>query len=145
MIRENTAIPWHMICELWTQGRSIDELAKRFNVPQKEIQRRLDVAVSSSGYVRTNAEINLCSNHVKCDLVAVLIRLVRQLDNQHTDPDKSINRLDRLTTIAAKLFSWPSAKAIDVRAISDSSTNQAINPRLINTPPHLLSDNQDAA
>jgi hypothetical protein len=134
-------VPWHLIGELFASGTSVEELSVRFDLPQKAIQRRLDIALSSSGYVRSNAEISLCSKKVKADLVSALVRFASQLSDKHEDlEDKDLLRLERLTNIAAKLFTWPMAKAIDLSIQPLSPQSQAINLDLIKRPPDSLSD-----
>src|ERR1700747_3054022 len=131
-MQTSNPIPWHLIGELFSQGHSIDELSKRFNLPSKAIQRRLDVALASSGHIRSNAEISLCSNQVKADLVAVLIRMSRQLnDAGDVRDDKDLLRLERLTNVAQKLFLWPAAKSVDVTLQTHQPQNSAINLDLI--------------
>lgn len=143
MITPNTAVPWHLIGELFSQGKSIEYLAQRFNIPPKAIQKRLDVALSSSGYVRSNAEINHCSNKVKSDLISALVKMSSELAESADPNDKnSLLKLERLTNIAARIFSWPSAKAVDItaQAISANPSGQAINLELMKRPPDSLTD-----
>ncbi len=133
--------PWHLIGELFASGTSVEELAQRFGVPQKAIQRRLDVALSASGYVRSNAEISLCSKKVRADLVSTLVSFTSQLADRREDlDDKDLIKLERLTNIAAKLFTWPMAKAIDLTIQPVSPEKQAINLDLIKRAPESLSD-----
>jgi hypothetical protein len=134
-------VPWHFIGELFANGSSVEELSARFNVPPKAIQRRLDVALSSSGHVRSNAEISLCSHKVKSDLISTLTRYAGQLaDKRDSLDDKDLLRLERLTNVAAKLFTWPMAKAIDLSIQPIQPQNQAINLDLIKRSPASLSD-----
>jgi hypothetical protein len=132
-MHDQNPVPWHFIGELFASGLSVEELAGRFHVPPKAIQRRLDVALSSSGYVRSNAEISLCSHKVKSDLISALTRFAGELNEKRDSPfdDKDLLRLERLTNIAAKLFTWPMAKAIDLSIQPSQPQNQAINLDLI--------------
>jgi hypothetical protein len=141
MSNDPAPIPWHLIGELFAEGTPIDVLSERFNLPAKAIQRRLDVALSSSGHVRSNAEISLCSHKVKSDLISTLTRYASQLaEKRETLDDKDLLRLERLTNISAKLFTWPMAKAVDLSIQPIQPQHQAINLDLIKRSPASLSD-----
>lgn len=139
---DNNAVPWHLISELFASGTPIDELSLKFNLPQKTIQRRLDLALSASGHIRSNAEINQCSHKVKSDLISTLLKMSSSLANAKScsDDKNALLKLERLTNVAARLFSWPSAKSIDVSAsaLASNPASRAINLELVRKKPDNL-------
>jgi hypothetical protein len=139
MTHKNNAIPWHLIGQLAANGKTVEELSIKFGVSQARITKRLNLAITENGHVRTNLEIKEASNQVKSDLVGVLLRLSRNFASKEEFEPKDAIELTRLIDSASKLFSWPNAKPVDASALLNASTIvPAVNLNLIRTSPQEL-------
>jgi len=139
MIHKNNAIPWHLIGELAAKGKTIEELSQKFHVSPKRITKRLNLALTTNGHVRTNLEIKEAGNQVKSDLVSVLLKLTKNLASKHDPEPKDSAELSRLIDSAAKLFSWPNAKPVDATIMLNApNVVPAVNLNLIRTTPDQL-------
>jgi hypothetical protein len=87
----------------------------------------------------SRADLQEASEHVKTNLVRMLIKLTDLLVTQEPDIS-SIAQTAKLTDVASKLFAWPAAKAIEISNPEDSAKqlHTAINLALIRTTPEQL-------
>jgi hypothetical protein len=139
MIHKNKAVPWHLIGQLAANGKTVEELSSKFGVSKARITKRLNLAITQNGHVRSNLEIKEAGNQVKSDLVSVLLKLTKNLASKdQTEPKDSVE-LTRLIDSAQKLFSWPNAKPVDASIILNAANQTpAINLNLIRTSPQEL-------
>src|SRR5260370_24831391 len=139
MTHQNKAVPWHLIGQLAANGKSVDELSQKFRVSPNRIRKRLNLALSQNGHVRSNLEIKEAGYQVKSDLVTVLLKLSKNLASKDETEPKDTIELTRLIDSAQKLFAWPNSKPVDASALLNASTIiPAVNLNLIrNTPDQL--------
>ena len=139
MTHKNNAVPWHLIGQLAANGKSVEELAEKFHVSPNKIRKRLNLAITENGHVRTNLEIKEAGNQVKSDLVGVLLKLSRNFASKEEIEPKDSIELTRLIDSAQKLFAWPNAKPIDASIILNApNIVPAVNLNLIRTTPDQL-------
>jgi len=139
MIHKNSAVPWHLIGQLAANGKTVEELSKKFRVSKNRIKKRLALALAENGHVRSNLEIKEAGYQVKSDLVGVLLKLSQNLASKDDNEPKDTIELARLIDSAQKLFAWPNAKPVDASALLNASTIiPAVNLNLIRTTPDQL-------
>jgi hypothetical protein len=139
MTHKNNAIPWHLIGQLAANGKTVEELSSKFHVSKARIQKRLNLAITENGHVRSNLEIKEAGHMVKSDLVGVLLKLSRNLASKHEPDPKDSVELTRLIDSASKLFSWPNPKPIDASIMLNApNIVPAVNLNLIRTTPDQL-------
>src|SRR5258707_6623455 len=139
MTHQNKAVTWHLIGQLAAEGKSVEELSKKFRVSPNRIKKRLNLALAQNGHVRSNLEIKECSNQVKSDLVGVLLKLSKNLASKKQTEPKDTIELTRLIDSAQKLFAWPNSKPVDATTLLNPSTIiPAVNLNLIRTTPDQL-------
>jgi len=118
------------IGEAFQAGRTVQWIAKKFDLSTTTVQRCLDIYLLAKGGVRTPSEILCASAVVRSNLVSAVMELSRQC-TKDPDPDKVL----KTVAIAAKVFSWPMPKAV---ANDAPVANAAINLSLIATKPDEL-------
>jgi hypothetical protein len=139
MIHKNNATPWHLIGQLAANGKTVEELSAKFHVSPQRIQKRLNLAITQNGHVRSNLEIKEAGNQVKSDLVSVLLKLTKKLASKHEPEPKDSVELTRLIDSAQKLFAWPNAKPVDASFMLNApNIVPAVNLHLIRTSPEEL-------
>jgi hypothetical protein len=139
MTNQNNAVPWHLIGQLAANGKSIEELSAKFHVSKARITKRLNLAITQNGHVRSNLEIKEAGNQVKSDLVGVLLKLSRNFASKDQIEPKDSVELSRLIDSAQKLFSWPNAKPVDASIMLNApNIVPAVNLNLIRTTPDQL-------
>jgi recombinational DNA repair protein RecT len=132
---QDECIPWNLIVKEFVRGSSIKALSCRYKIPEEEVAVHVEAAVEEDGFTRTPSEIRTCGEVVRSDLVKALMKLAKMVaKEEHADPDE----LAKLTAIAARLFSWPTPKAIDLQAALAPLETAAINLKLIATKPEEL-------
>lgn len=128
---------WGFIGELWASGeeKDIGVLAKRFGLSERALRAWLVKHYEpGAGVRRTREEMGHAGAAVKDELVTVMLRLSQGLREKvergegFTTAD--VGTLERLVNTAAKLFSWPSPKAIDVLALGGLLGGAAAGRRL---------------
>lgn len=137
---ENGEPPWYFIgCVYAKGGSSVEGLAQRFGVNERQLRTYLAKHVTEAGKVRTDLEVKRLSLEVRGDLAKALGEAAKAISRGEPLSSQAVGQLKGLVDSAAKLFAWPVAKAVEVRVESGISGGEdAINLPLLRMSPEAM-------